>query len=86
MRAPHHDRKVPHVHFPFVLEVNVQLVFRHQATGEGRPSPVRFSFHLLKQRLLELGYVHSFSVGVGRVHVENARKSGRIQASPLRYV
>jgi hypothetical protein len=64
----------------------MQLVSRHQTSGEGGPSPVRFSLHLPKQRLLELSYIHSFKVEVGRATVENAKKTGRIQASPLRYV
>ena len=72
VRASHHDRKVPNVDFPLLLEVDVQLISWHETSGEGWPSPVRLSLHLLKQGLLELGYIHSFKVEVGRASVENA--------------
>jgi len=47
---------------------------------------MRLSLHLLKQRLLEVGYIHSFKLEAGGAHVENDRKSGPIQVSALRYV
>ena len=81
------DRKIAHIDFPLLFEVDVQCVFGDGAPGEGWPRPVDFSLHVLKQRLLELTRVHHFKVGAAAACVENQdRSANRERAGVERYL